>query len=204
MEEKIIDARGHACPKPLIMTRKALKELSAGQQLRILIDNETSKINVLRFLSDNGIQASCTESAGVYTVLLSGTSAELAHPEAASYCTIPPRTDHHHVIVIKSDIMGTGSDELGAILMKAFINTIPEINPLPQTIVFYNSGILLAVEDSPVIESLGELEQRGVKILICGTCADYYHKKEKIGIGTISNMYSILETMTCAEKIICP
>ena len=89
MDEKVVDARGQLCPKPLIMTKKALKELSAGQPLRILIDNETSKQNVLRFLSDNGIDAECTENSGIFNLNLFGAPSELINPDAQSYCSTP-------------------------------------------------------------------------------------------------------------------
>ncbi|HON10558.1 MAG TPA: sulfurtransferase-like selenium metabolism protein YedF [Chitinispirillaceae bacterium] len=202
MEEKLVDARGQVCPMPLIMTKKALKELGTGQPLRILIDNETSKQNVMRFLSDNGIKAECEEENGVFTLRLFGAPANLSHPDAESYCNTGESKPH--VVVINSDKMGRGSDELGEILIKAFINTIKEVSPLPGAVVFYNSGIFLTLKDSPVLESLVELERAGVKILICGTCLNYYEKKEQIGVGTVSNMYTILETLSNAGHIVCP
>ena len=100
--------------------------------------------------------------------------------------------------------MGEGENELGEILIKAFINTIAEVSPLPGAIVFYNSGIFLTVEGSAVLESLQQLEKSGVKILVCGTCLEYYQKKEHIRAGIISNMYTILETLSSAKHIISP
>ena len=129
-------------------------------------------------------------------------AAELAKPDAAAYCSSTPAAPH--VIVVKSTLMGIGDDALGELLLKACINTIKEVTPLPGAIVFYNSGIFMALDDSPVIESLRELEKSGVKILVCGTCADFFQKKEQIHIGTISNMYTILETITNAGKVIEP
>ena len=202
MEEYTVDARGELCPKPLIMTKKALKECASGQPIRILIDNETSKTNVMRFLDDNGITAATHENDGLYVLSLHGASGELAKPDAASYCSTAPATPH--AIVIKSDRMGIGDDELGEILLKAFINTIKEVEPLPGSIVFYNSGIRMATDDSPAVEALRELEAAGVMVLVCGTCADFYQLKEQISVGTISNMYTILETITSAGKIIEP
>jgi selenium metabolism protein YedF len=100
--------------------------------------------------------------------------------------------------------MGSGSDELGSILMKAFVNTIKEVKPLPSKIIFYNSGILLAIEGSPLVPSLRELEAAGVEVLVCGTCANYHNKKDLVRTGTISNMYTILEALTSADRIIKP
>jgi selenium metabolism protein YedF len=202
MEEFMVDARGELCPKPLIMTKKALRECIPGQPMRVLIDNETSRNNVLRFLTDNGINAESHEDEGVYTLLLHGATGELQHPDAESYCTV--QAPAPHVIVVKSNRMGVGDDELGAILLKSFINTIKEVEPLPGSVVFYNSGVLMTTDDSPVVEALRELEKQGVTLLICGTCVEFYGIKADLSIGTISNMYSILETITAAGKIIEP
>jgi selenium metabolism protein YedF len=93
---------------------------------------------------------------------------------------------------------------LGTILIKAFINTLPETTATPKTIIFLNSGIFLALKDSPVLDSLIKLEQSGVEILTCGTCLDYYKKKEELGVGNISNMYDILERLSQAGNVIYP
>jgi selenium metabolism protein YedF len=204
MEEKLVDARGKLCPQPLIMTRKALKELATGQCLRILVDNETSKENVVRFLTDNGFASLVREDKGVYTLHVTKTKEDLPKPDAEAYCTAPAAGTGPHVIVISSDKMGSGPDDLGAILMKAFVNTIKEVKPLPAKIVFYNSGILLTVEGSPLVESLKELESLGVTLLVCGTCVNYFQKQNLVRAGTISNMYVILETLTAAGTVIRP
>ncbi|MBN1758079.1 MAG: sulfurtransferase-like selenium metabolism protein YedF [Chitinispirillaceae bacterium] len=202
MNEYLVDARGELCPKPLIMTKKALKECADGQPMRILIDNETSKNNVVSFLTDNGFNAEVQQSEEVYSLLLHGASGELVQPDAASYCTTAPAAPH--TIVIKSNRMGIGDDELGEVLLKAFINTISEVEPLPGSVVFYNSGVFMATDESPVAEALLGLEKAGVTLLVCGTCADFFHLKDRISVGTISNMYTILETITAAGKIIEP
>ena len=203
MDELCVDARGEVCPKPLLITKKALKDSPEGQPLRILIDNETSKDNVMRFLQENGYSPECIESDGIYSLVLFAASHPLTHPDAAAYCTTTA-SQNPHTIVIKNKQMGDGDATLGEILLKAFINTIKEITPLPGSIVFYNSGIFMALDDSPVLPALRELEKLGVKILVCGTCAEYFKKKEQIHIGTISNMYTILETITAAGKSIVP
>ena len=88
--------------------------------------------------------------------------------------------------------------------MKALVNTIKEVTPLPTAIIFYNSGILLAIDGSPLIDGLKELESSGVSIMVCGTCVNYYDKKDLVKVGTISNMYTILETMSAAATVIKP
>jgi selenium metabolism protein YedF len=196
-----VDARGQACPKPLILTKQALKEASPGQRIIVLIDNPTSRLNVERFLIDNGMSPHCTEKDGVFTITVQKPSEPLSHPDAASYCTPGVKP---HIIVFSGDTMGRGPDDLGGILMKAFVNTIKETNPLPSHLFFYNSGIFLTVEGSSLIEAFRELERKGVMLLVCGTCAEYFKKKEAVRVGTISNMYTILETMTRAGHIVQP
>ena len=110
----------------------------------------------------------------------------------------------NHVISVSSDRMGAGDDELGALLMKGFINTIGKVDPLPQKIIFYNTGARLAIKPSPVFDALKELEAQGVEVLICGTCADYFGIKQNIGVGEISNMPTIYEALSVASKIISP
>ncbi len=108
------------------------------------------------------------------------------------------------VISITSDKMGQGDDELGAILMQAFINTLKKQSPLPATVIFYNAGVLLCQQDSPVVPALTELSELGVKLILCGTCVDFYGIKDKLAIGEISNMFTIQETLNHAARIIAP
>jgi len=204
MTEKTVDARGKLCPAPLIMTKQALGEIGMGETLRILIDNEISKNNVERFLADNGFVSTCTTESGVFTVTVAKSKEELGKVDVQTYCTPAAAKAAGHVMVIAADTMGTGSEELGGILMKAFINTIKEVKPLPSSIIFYNSGIMLTVEGSPLIATLKELESLGVSILVCGTCVNYYDKKDLVRVGIVSNMYTILETLTAAQTVIKP
>lgn len=206
MDEKVVDARGQLCPQPLILTKRALKELATGQRLRVLIDNEISKNNVARFLADNGLASSCSIDGSLFTLLVTKTKEELTHPDAVAYCVVPEAATGRgsHVVAVTSDKMGNGPDELGAILMKAFVNAIKEVAPLPSEIVFYNSGVLLTVDGSSVVDSLKELESLGVKILVCGTCVNYFEKKDLVRVGAVSNMYTILDTLTAARSVVRP
>jgi selenium metabolism protein YedF len=201
MSDVIVDARGQLCPKPLILTKQALKDSAVGAPLAVLVDNETSCQNVERFLRDNGMSPQVECVGAEFVLRFTKTVVELAGPEAAAYCT--PAAGGY-VISLASETVGRGPAELGAILMNGLMATLKEVTPLPSHVVLYSSGVLLAVDGSPFVEPLRDLEQRGVKVLICGTCADYYEMKAAIHVGTISNMLSILETLTRAGKIIAP
>jgi selenium metabolism protein YedF len=184
------------------MTKKALGELSLGEQMQVLVDNGTSKQNIERFLKDNHARVTAVETQGVFTLTVTRQSSALPQPNAESYCT--PDFSRPHLICFKSDTMGFGDESLGSLLVKAFVNTIKEASPLPATIVFYNRGIYLAIEGSPVTDALGELQRCGVSLLVCGTCLDYYGQKENLKIGTISNMYAIMQALTSAGHVIYP
>ena len=210
----IIDAKGQLCPKPLILAKKQLVASKENESFIILIDNETSKENVERFLSDNGIEFSIEVNGDVFSLTVTKNKSELIRPQAESYCPIPTSSSASkmaskgsgtgYVISFKSDKMGAGDDDLGDILIQGCINTIEEMNPLPSTIVFYNSGIKMALEDSAVIETLQKLEKSGIKILVCGTCADYFNVKAQVKVGIVSNMYDILESLTAASHVVSP
>jgi selenium metabolism protein YedF len=204
MNEPIVDARGKLCPQPLIMTKKTLRDLPLGGSMTVLIDNATSVENVQRFLKDNGCPVTQTVNHGVYSLHVTKSQETLISSEAEQYCPTTPPATGAHVICIKGEQMGTGADELGLLLMKAFVNTIKEIKPLPGKIIFYNRGIFLALDDSPVLPAFKELEAQGVKIISCGTCLDYYQAKSRLSVGTVTNMYAILEELTSASHVIYP
>lgn len=202
----IIDARGLLCPKPIILTKKALNDNTVKDAFVVLIDNETSKENVERFLSDNKVDFNTDKKDNVFSISVSKVKGKIINSNAEDFCTIPVNKPDSgkHVICIKNNKMGFGSDELGEILIQAFINTIKEVEPLPEKIVFYNKGVIFCLENSKVLSSLKELENLGVKIIVCGTCVDYFKVKPQVAVGIISNMYEISQTLTSAAKVVCP
>ena len=205
MDNNVIDARGEICPKPLILTKKAYKDDDIKENFTVLLDNETSKENVERFLHDNEIKFS-VEKKDNYFILYVAKQDKIIKTDPENYCPVSENVEinEKHIICIKNDKMGTGSEELGKILMKGFINTIKEVEPLPGKIIFYNNGVKLTISESGLIDSLKELEKLGIQIMVCGTCADFFGIKDKIEIGIISNMYDITESLTNASHVIYP
>jgi selenium metabolism protein YedF len=201
---KTIDAKGKLCPMPLIMTKKALDEMDENESLKILIDNETSLKNVTRFLEEHNMKVHTEKKGDVYELIVNKTGEIPKETNAEDYCEVGKPTNSHYVIAIQRNRLGDGDEELGKILIKAFINTLPENSIKPKTIVFLNSGIFLSVKDSPVLDALIKLEQAGVEILSCGTCLDFYHKKEELAVGKVSNMYEILEKLSQAGNVLYP
>jgi selenium metabolism protein YedF len=203
---KIIDTSGQQCPAPLIATKHALKDAQVGDLFQIVTDNQTSFSNISRFLKDNNTQFSFEESGGFWTLTITKASADPVKVNPVECCTttIPHFTRGDFIIAFTSDKMGEGDDELGHLLMNNFIKAIKDLDMLPRTMVFYNKGVVLGTDDSPVVDHLNEIEKMGVGLLFCATCANHYSLREKINIGSLSNMYEIAQVMASASSIINP
>ena len=201
MNEHTVDARTLKCPQPLMMAKKALEGMSAGERLRVLIDNETARDNLMRFLRDNGMTPVLSSEGGVYTIAVEKVLDAAPLGDTEAYCA-PDRPQAGPVIVLNHNGMGSGSEELGRVLLQACIFTLKDISPLPSVILCYNAGVLVAAEGAPTVPALADLVSRGVTLLLCGTCVDYYELKGKIAVGTISNMYEILQRVSTSEKVI--
>ncbi|MDO8946384.1 MAG: sulfurtransferase-like selenium metabolism protein YedF [Desulfocapsaceae bacterium] len=207
---KLIDCRGLACPEPVLRAKTALEE-GVGS-FEILVDNEASRDNVLRFGHSRNCRVELTALIDG-SFLLSfpvdkqeGVESSVPFDEADYSCAIPGgvSTECNLVYVIASDSMGRGSDELGWALLQTYIATIKEISPQPSRILFYNGGVKLVATAGKALEALQALEKKGVKILSCGTCLEFFKLEKKLQVGTISNMYEILDSMASADKVVGP
>ena len=203
---RIVDTKGQLCPAPLIATKRALKETPEGESIIVLTDNLTSFNNLSSFLKDNHTSFQVSEANGVWTLTVSKTTSDLPHPNAEEYCI--PSIAHfekaNFVIVFANDKMGEGDPGLGQLLVSNFIKALKDLDRLPQKMLFYNNGVKLLTNNSPVIENLKDLEKMGVELLICGTCANHYKIESDLGAGKVSNMYSIAEAMASAGSILKP
>ncbi len=203
---RIVDTKGQLCPAPLIATKRALKETAQGDSIVVLTDSETSFNNLSRFLKDNHTPFQFSVEGGVWTLTVTKSSGEIEQANAEDYCatSISHFEKANFVIVIGSDKMGNGDDELGHLLMNNFIKAVKDLDKLPEKIVFYNKGVTLAINNSPVIGDLRDLEKMGVQLLLCATCVNYYKLDKEVSTGVLSNMYVIAEAMVSAGKLIRP
>ena len=199
---KIVDTKGFLCPKPLIMTKKALKEVSLNEQFVVLIDNEVSMQNVTRLLKDNNAKTEVSEKNGVYKITVTKLKENISKPEVEEYCEVPEPKKGKHAYVFKTN--GVGSDELGQMLTEGFLDTIKEVEPFPDKIICYYEGIFLTLDDSPFLGKLQELEELGIQILICGNCVNFYNVEDRVKVGIVSNAYDILKAFTDASHLIYP
>lgn len=209
---KEIDNRGLPCPQPVLNTRKVLDELfQEGCQeftLTVIVDNEAAKENVSRFAGSTGCQVTAeNRENGIYLLIQNpaekGDHKESSLPEAAISCDYPGRMQAGQTIfLITSPTLGQGSEELGKMLMRSFMYSQQELESLPDKMLFFNSGVFLTTAGSPVLDELKQLKDRGVEILSCGTCLDYYQLQDKLEIGSVTNMYDTVENISLATKCV--
>ena len=202
----IVDTRGQLCPAPLIAAKKALREIPAGESFTLLTDNQTSFDNLIRFLKDNNAHVKVIETAGVWSLTITRISDNVSGGKKQDYNS--PSITHfekgNYIVVVTSDKMGEGDEELGHLLMGNFIKALKDLDRLPRKMVLYNKGVTLVADSSPVIQHLRDLEKMGVDLLICSTCVNYYSLESSVGAGILSNMYTIAEVMASSGNIIKP
>ena len=199
---KILDVKGLQCPMPLIETKKALKDMEPNESLKVITDNTTSVKNIMHFLTDNGIPAVKKQVGDWYEININNPERDLENVDEEAYCAPALPVDNSYVMVFSTDSIGQGSHELGYALIGAMFATLINTDHLPSKIMFMNSGINLVLKDSNFIKDLKVLEKADIEFIICGTCLDYYDKMDDLGIGRISNMLEIIESMQEAQKVI--
>lgn len=187
---QIIDARGLECPLPIVKTKEALKNTNA---VKIIVDNIIAVENLEKFARIKGYQIEKEQKDNDYYVLVYQGDKPMETNENIS----------NQVIVITSNKLGS-EEKLGKILMKSFLFALTKQDQYPSTIIFYNEGVLITSSDSEMLEDLKTLEDNGVEIISCGTCLDYFNCKDDLKVGSVTNMYDIVERMEKADKLIQP
>lgn len=202
--ERLVDARGKPCPQPVILTREAIRK-GEVDGIRVTVDNDIAAQNVGRMARSQGWEATVEREGGdIDVVLTKGRTkgkADAAPQAEAPSCEAASRAPKV-VVFIASDLFGIGEEELGKILMRAFVKTIREIEPRPARLIFANSGVRLTTEGSDLIEDLERLEQSGVEVISCGTCLDYYGLVDRLKVGRASNMFEIASALVGADRIV--
>ena len=190
---KIVNAQGLSCPQPVLLTKKAMQE---SDDILTIVDGPDQAENVARMARAAGWTAQIDgKEDGIYVRVTrpQGVPQEIKSAAPAGGPL---------VLIVPEDIMGRGERELGTVLIRAFFHTLLEVQPRPDVIIFFNTGVRLAVEGSPVLEDLRALAEQGVQILACGTCLGYFELKDQLAVGTVSNMYAIAETMLGAGRVV--
>jgi selenium metabolism protein YedF len=192
---KIIDCRNLACPAPVITVKKALEE-AGGEPVQALVDSGAPRGNVTRFAVSRGycVDEAVVEGGFALSITAGGKNVSV---EAAGGPTCS-----RSVILIGSDRLGDGPEELGRLLMKNFIITLLDLDVDPERMLFVNTGIFLTTEGAEVLEALEKLGNRGVEILSCGVCLDFFQRKEKLRAGSVTTMFTIAESLLNAGSVI--
>jgi selenium metabolism protein YedF len=201
-EFKTVDCRGLACPQPVIDTKAALAGATAP--VLVIVDNEASCTNVRRLAEGQGANVTVDRRGDEFRLtIVRGADAPPAQepaPDPETRSTLRGRT----VVYVSSEGMGSGDDGLGATLMESFLDTLSHFEGEVSHVIFVNAGAKLAVEGSPVLDQVRHLEELGARVLVCGTCLDFFKIKDKLAAGSVSNMYEIIETLAKAGRVLRP
>ena len=202
MKTVVVNAVGDRCPIPVVKTLKAMSALTEPSVIEVLVDDVIPVQNLTRLAEGKNLL--CTNEAladGRFAVRM-----EVADPvalqaggEVAACC---PDAGENIVVAIASERMGHGDHELGATLMKGFVYALAQQEVLPRTVLLYNGGAKLSVEGAVTVEDLRSMEARGVEILTCGTCLNFYGLQDQLAVGSVTNMYTIVERLMQADKVI--
>jgi selenium metabolism protein YedF len=198
--KQTVDARGLACPEPVVLTAKAL---AVADQVTVLVNDAVALENVTRLARSKGfaVEKSETPNGICLTLHREGEAVEPDEKPAITRANSEPASGAL-VVFVPSDCLGRGPAELGERLMGAFFHTLLEVAPKPERILLMNSGVKLAVEGSRALEDLRILEQQGIEILACGTCLGYFELIEKLAVGRVSNLYDITTALLEAGRIV--
>ena len=207
-----VNALGDACPIPVVKTKNAIRDLNGPGTVETLVDNEIAVQNLTKMANQKGYgvrSEKLSDNEFRVTMEISADQTAQAPEDAAAApdesCLVTPAAHQKKIVVaVTSSVMGTGNDELGAVLIKGFLYALTQQETLPSAILFYNGGASLTCEGSASLEDLKSLEALGVQILTCGTCLNYYKLSDKLAVGGVTNMYEIVEKLTGADLVIRP
>ncbi|MDD5937848.1 MAG: sulfurtransferase-like selenium metabolism protein YedF [Clostridiales bacterium] len=204
--EKTIDARGIACPQPVIMARQAMDQ--GVETIIITVDNMAAVENLKRLSDSRGYVAAISGMEGNYTLILDGEgvpkpekSAEKEKAAEKPETAVPAPSAAWGVFVGK-DTIGIGDEELGKNLMRMYFYTLTQEEKAPDVVIFMNGGVKVPTGDEQVAEHLKTLEEKGTRVLVCGTCLNFYGLMDQLKAGTVSNMAEIVEAMGGCGKVI--
>lgn len=193
---KTIDTRGKICPMPLIIFKREIKDAKQGEEVEILTDNDMACQNLGDYLSELGITYIKEEKDNM-TVLMFTYNVRV--------CNTSITEENEYIMILNADTLGKGDEHLGRILMKAFVNTIENLDNLPSKIICYNAGVKLLTLGNDTASTLDKLHKdRGITIMACGTCVDFYDLKGKLIDHKVVNMLNILDIQSKAKNIIYP
>lgn len=203
----IVDARGLACPQPVLETKRML-DRSSQDVFQVLVDNVTARENVSRFARNQGCEVKVRDDpAGWFEVDIKRDAAGSSPTEQEELlaCPITETSEKvKSVVYIGNNCMGSGDDVLGAKLMRGFLRTLIDSTPLPWRVIFINSGVKLTTIDEEAVDAVSMLQEKGSEILSCGTCLQHFNLENRLRVGKATNMFEVIESFNAADKVISP
>ncbi len=191
-----IDAMGKTCPIPVIMTKKAIKNNENNENILVKVDNEIATQNLSKMAEQLGINVYINKiSDSEYTVLFYIAECEDCKIIDDPLSVMEEKNSNEYAVVVNSNTMGDGNQELGKKLLEAFVYSLTEQDVLPKFFICYNSAVDLTTVNEKTINDLKTLEENGCEVLSCGLCLDFYGFKDKLQVGSATNMYRITEIM---------
>ena len=194
MEIKKLNCEKMACPMPVITTKQELEGIEKGA-LEVTVDNKTAKENLLKLAASLEMAVELNEEENLFKITFIKTKEGSTNQSSEQEVEQVKIEAQNEVVLIGSNLLGSGDEELGKILMKGFIYTLSETKPYPKKMLFINTGVKLTAENEEAIENLKKMEAEGVEILSCGTCLDFYNIKDNLAVGRVANMYDIVEAL---------
>ena len=201
---KVVDCKGQACPIPVLKTKEALSQLEEGE-ITVIVDNKASRENVKRFAQKEGCSVEIEEKDGLFHIKI--TKGAAAKKEEKRNENKGKETQKEQkgrpVVLIASSYVGE-EPELGKILIKGFIKTFLNADPMPEKIVLINTAVKLACKgaDEEILNALRELSEKGVEIICCGTCLDYFGFLDQLEVGVASNAYDVVQSLVNGSSVI--
>lgn len=189
---KNIDARGLSCPQPVILTKRAMDE-NSREEIITIVDNPAAVENVSKLAASQGYSFTVNKQENSSYIHMVRSEEETAAEDSA---------ERDLVIMVKTNHFGEGDQELGNILIKSWAYTLTEMGDKLKALIFMNGGVHLTTEGSPILDHLAFLQGKGVEILSCGTCLDFFNKKDLLQVGQVTNMYTAMDLLSRAGKTI--
>lgn len=196
--ENELDCRGLQCPEPVARCRALIAEKKPNV-LQVLVDNAAALENVQRYLTRNGYVANARQTGQQEWRITASKDGSMPDLEPA-----PRQTGEKTLVLLTTETLGRGDDELGAKLMATFLANLTELGDSLWRVILLNGAVKLSAKEGEPLKHLKSMADGGVGIFVCGTCLMHYGLMEKKQVGETTNMMDVVTSMAMAQKIIRP
>ncbi len=193
-----IDARGKACPGPVVMADDALSKMKEGI-IEVLVDNEESSLNLQGYAAQNGMAAERSRENGGWKVRI--VKGYTCAPNAGQETLEEATKKRSLLLIVGTDTLGK-DEELGKQLMKGFFETMKVYKQLPHTLFLLNAGVRLTTTNMDTVPILKDIEAMGVEVYSCGSCLKYYGLESELKVGHRGTTNHIVEGMQDFDKVV--